>query len=121
MGKTEQQLKNLILVKYGSLNQFCEKIEISWTTLDSIFKRGITNARIANIIKICSELHIDCESLYQGAIIYRCEINRDTDSFYCTDTEKQLILEYRKADDISKEMILRVLLYNKSTCHNEDT
>lgn len=120
MKNIEQQLKYLILDKYGSLNQFCEKIELSWTTLDSIFKRGIRNARISSIMKICSELHIDCESLYQGSITPRCEINSNSTSFHCTSPEKQIIIEYRKADDISKAMVLRALYLNENACPTED-
>lgn len=46
MGETEQKLKELIISKYGSLNKFCEAINMPWTTLDSILKRGISKANI---------------------------------------------------------------------------
>lgn len=68
MGETEQKLKELIISKYGSLNKFCEAINMPWTTLDSILKRGISKANITNIMKITKELNIDTESLAFGII-----------------------------------------------------
>ena len=41
MGNVEDNLKKYILEKYGSLKNFAEKINMPYTTLDSIFKRGI--------------------------------------------------------------------------------
>ena len=49
MGETEQKLKELIISKYGSLNKFCEAINMPWTTLDSILKRGISKANITKV------------------------------------------------------------------------
>lgn len=69
MGELETRLKTLIMEKYGSLNKFCEKIDMPWTTLDSILKRGIAKSNITNVLKITSELSIDTESLVAGAII----------------------------------------------------
>ena len=70
MNNVEMELKNLILSKYGSLSEFCKKIGIPWTTLDSILKRGVEKANIKNILKITTELGIDVESLAAGEIVY---------------------------------------------------
>ena len=69
MGELEIRLKALINDRYGSLNKFCEKIDMPWTTLDSILKRGIAKSNITNVLKITSELSIDTESLVAGEII----------------------------------------------------
>lgn len=69
MNNVEMELKDLILSKYGSLSEFCKKIGIPWTTLDSILKRGVEKANIKNILKITSELGIDVESLAAGEIV----------------------------------------------------
>lgn len=69
MEKTELELKEMIISRYGSLKKFCETIDMPWTTLDSILKRGIANSNITNIMKITRELKIDTEQLASGAIV----------------------------------------------------
>ena len=59
----------MITQKYGSLKKFCEIIDMPWTTLDSILKRGFANSNISNVMKITKELGIDTESLALGKII----------------------------------------------------
>ena len=70
MGNVEMELKQLILSRYTSLADFCKKIDLPWTTLDSILKRGVEKANIKNILKITTELGIDVESLAAGKIVY---------------------------------------------------
>lgn len=69
MEETEIRLKEMIIHRYGSLKKFCETINMPWTTLDSILKRGIANSNITNVIKITKELGIDTESLASGLIV----------------------------------------------------
>lgn len=63
MGSVEDNLKKYILEKYGSLKNFAEKINMPYTTLDSIFKRGIKKSSANNLVKIIAELKIDINSL----------------------------------------------------------
>ena len=74
MKNIEHELKELILERYGSLSEFCKKIDLPWTTLDSILKRGVDKANIRNILKITSELKIDVECLANGEIVYKEDI-----------------------------------------------
>lgn len=76
MNALEVELKSLIIEKYGSLKKFCEAIDMPWTTLDSILKRGVSNSNINNVLKITRELGIDAEKLVDGKIIY--SINQPT-------------------------------------------
>lgn len=69
METTEIKLKEIIIEKYGSLKKFCEKIDMPWTTLDSILKRGVANSNITNVMKITRELGLDTESLANGIIL----------------------------------------------------
>ncbi len=78
MEQTEIRLKEMIIEKYGSLKRFCEIIDMPWTTLDSILKRGIANSNITNVMKITKELHIDTESLATGSIINSTPKNEPT-------------------------------------------
>ena len=69
MAETETKIREMIIERYGSLKKFCEIIDMPWTTLDSILKRGIANSNITNVMKITKELGIDTESLASGVIV----------------------------------------------------
>lgn len=66
--KIEQQLKNYILSRYRSVREFTISADIPYTTLDSIFKRGIDNSSITKIFKICKALGISADELAEGRI-----------------------------------------------------
>lgn len=70
MGPLEIELKEMIINRYGSLAKFASEIDMSWTTLDSILKRGILKANIVNVLKITGELGIDTEKLSEGQIVH---------------------------------------------------
>ena len=65
----ENQLKQLILSKYSSLKAFSDYVGISNSTVDSIIKRGVKNANIANVITICRALNRDVDELANGNIV----------------------------------------------------
>ena len=69
MDTTENRIKEIIINRYGSLKKFCEIINMPWTTLDSILKRGFANSNITNVMKISHELKVDTESLASGTIV----------------------------------------------------
>ena len=69
MNELETNLKLLIVEKYGSMKKFCEKVDMPWTTLDSILKRGVANSNITNVLKITRELGLDAEKLVDGSIV----------------------------------------------------
>lgn len=64
----EEKLKELILIRYDSVREFGKIVDIPNSTLISIFKRGINNASVGNIIKICKELKISADELAEGRI-----------------------------------------------------
>lgn len=68
MNELESNLKALIIEKYGSLKKFADAIDMPWSTLDSILKRGIANSNISNVLKISRELGLDAEQLADGTI-----------------------------------------------------
>ena len=65
----EDQLKNLILSRYRSIREFTLIIDMPYTTIDSIFRRGIGNSSVANVIKICKALGISADGLADGKIV----------------------------------------------------
>lgn len=69
MNELESQLKQMIIDKYGSLKKFSDTINMPWTTLDSILKRGIANSNITNVLKITRELGLDTEKLVDGELV----------------------------------------------------
>ena len=65
---TEEKLKDLILKRYHSVREFTIAIDIPYTTMSSIFKRGIDNSSISSIMKICKALGISVDALADGEI-----------------------------------------------------
>ena len=65
---TEDKLKDLILKRYYSVREFSIEHDIPYTTIHSIFKRGIGNSSVTNIIKICKALGISVDALADGEI-----------------------------------------------------
>ena len=65
----EEKLKILICEKYGSQRKFCKEVGMPPSTLNIILKRGINNASIQNVIKICQALDISTDELAEGRII----------------------------------------------------
>ncbi len=64
----EEKLKSFILERHKSIREFCLLIDIPYTTLDSIFKRGIGNSSLTNVIKVCRGLNISVDDLADGKI-----------------------------------------------------
>lgn len=68
---TEQQLRELIELKYGSVRQMALKIDMPASTINSILNRGILKSNVDNIFKICSALGIRPESLAEGVDFHK--------------------------------------------------
>ena len=66
----EEMLKNVILSKYRSVREFTQQIGMPYSTISTIFKRGIDNSNVQNIIKICKALGISTDDLAVGKITY---------------------------------------------------
>jgi transcriptional regulator with XRE-family HTH domain len=62
-------IKKLINEKSPSMKAFAESIDMPYTTLRSILERGIGNASVDNVFKVCRGLNIkadELEKLAQG-------------------------------------------------------
>ena len=66
---TEEKLKDLILKRYHSIREFTIAIDMPYTTMDSIFRRGVGNSSVTNVIKICKALGISADALADGEIV----------------------------------------------------
>lgn len=70
----EDALKGLILERYGTMAAFAQVVDMSPSTLHTIFLRGLPNANVTNIIKICKTLNISTDELAEGRIVTVNEI-----------------------------------------------
>lgn len=90
----EEKLKDYILSNYKSLRNFVNSsgIDLPYSTIDGMLKRGIGNATIDNVLKICKTLNISADELANNRIV---PINTTIQSrSYMTDIDK--IIEYTK-------------------------
>ncbi len=67
----EEQLKAEILSKYKSIRAFTTAINIPYSTLDSVFRRGLVNAGINTMLKVFDALNLDIESVSTGKLSHR--------------------------------------------------
>lgn len=111
----ENRLRDLILDQYGSIREFTIKIDIPYSTLNSIFTRGIQNATLSNILKICDELHISADALANGKIEYTLKpVEKETHDVteILANTKRRLLADHalmfngKPADEESIQSIL---------------
>ena len=64
----EEQIKNMIIEKFKSVRAFTQFINVPYSTIDTMIKRGISGTAITTVLKVCRALNIDAESLETGII-----------------------------------------------------
>lgn len=69
----EDELRDYILDRYSSLKEFSEVAGIAHSTLYTILIRGLSNAKVGNIIKICQTLNISADALAEGRIEFKLD------------------------------------------------
>lgn len=84
--KRTQIIESMIDQKWKSRRRFAEHIGIPPTTLQSILKRGVGNASIDNVIKICKGLGITIEQLEEMSKEEVNVIGEDLDTYETKDT-----------------------------------
>lgn len=65
----ERRLKEMILERYGTMKDFTPHTGLSYSTVDTILRRGVKNASISNVISICRALGISADELANGRIV----------------------------------------------------
>ena len=65
----EERLKDLILKQYGTMKNFTDHIGVPNSTFANILRRGVQNANVVTIIKICQALGISTDDLAEGRIV----------------------------------------------------
>lgn len=106
---TEEKLKAYILERYKSIREFTIKIDIPYSTLDSVFKRGIDNSSLGVIFKVCDALNIDVDALAEGEIVPRIKPDSITVTSGNGSTHQ---VQIREIDDVLAGMKKRLLNYH---------
>lgn len=78
----ENELKNLIIERYGTIKKFSEVVGLKYTTVCSILERGVMRSTVDNIIIICRELKISTDELASGKIVPYDVAELNTDTLY---------------------------------------
>lgn len=115
----EEQLKKEILGKYKSVRAFTTAINVPYSTLDSVFKRGITNAGVSTMIRVFGALDLDVESISSGKLERKAS-NYGIQSLELTAQEQGHIQKYRFLDPYGKEAVDGVLDVEWRRCTAED-
>ncbi|MBW0769188.1 XRE family transcriptional regulator [Mammaliicoccus lentus] len=116
----EQHLKNLIELKSGTVKSFSEEIGLAYTTVRSILERGILNAKVENVIKICRGLNIKPESLMQiddslisEALTTLIELKATRQKNVLNYAKEQLKVQNQKSTNISSINEYKIKYNNK--------
>ena len=92
MNKTDY-IKELIQATGLSMKAFAKHCDIPYTTLRSMLERGIENASVNNVIKVCSKLKICIEELY----------GQDCNDINLRTDEEKILDNYNKLNDLGKK------------------
>lgn len=110
----EQKLKELILDRYKSVNQFGKIIGVNESTIRSILNdHGIGRAHLDVLFKITTELGIDAESLYNGDIVFlkdlETDLTRQISRLVINIRENPCSINGRYLTSEEKETLIRVI------------
>lgn len=115
MFETENALKELIVERYGTARNFTSKIGMANSTLASILNRGIHNASIDNIVRICKELNISADALAQDQIVPNDWIEEKIDlvkmltNFRMRTSAQEVTIAEDPVSENEKELVLDML------------
>ena len=118
----EEFLRTIIKDRYGSLRAFAKNIDMPYTTLVSMLKRGISNAGIDNFLKICKYLNIPPESLYgnDATFLDKSNITLIRNINLLSAENKKLVLDYIDFLKNSAHIDLEIKSYYKLNSSNKN-
>lgn len=112
----EEKLKELILSRYKSIRAFTQSINIPYTTIDTMFKRGIGGTSVTTIIKICYALDIDIDALSYNEIIEKSKPLNTKISYQ----EQNILNKYQILDEKGQHTVNTVLNIEYDRCKQEN-
>ena len=83
------------------MREFSIVINMPYSTIDNIFKRGINKANITNIISICKALNISVDKLTQGELVKQTQSNKS----YTKSDEKLVEIYHQLNTDGQKKAL----------------
>ena len=108
--KFEVDLKTTIKEKYGSIRAFSQAINVPYSSIDNIFKRGIMGVSLQIVLNICTALNIDIESIRDDKLIFKDNIIDTTNP-----AESKLVKDFRSLSTQGKEYVLQTVNMAKNT------
>lgn len=100
----EDQLRDTIKEKYGSITNFSKSIGIPSTSIYSILQRGIANAGIAMVIKIFDAVGLDASSIDTGHLEEKKAARE-----HVSGEEFEIVKKFRTLDAYGKETVSIIL------------
>jgi transcriptional regulator with XRE-family HTH domain len=70
----ESKLKDAIVMKYSSINNFANICRIPQSTIFTILDRGLSKSVFGNVVKICQTLNISIDRLVAGEIVFNDDV-----------------------------------------------
>ena len=116
----EEQLRDLMIKKSGSVNKFSQEIGVPQSTIFSIFQRGVGKANINSIIAICKALNISTDELAEGRIT---PLNIETmpeGTYRGGEQKSDILIDFDQLSDKNKEQAMTYIKYLLETQKGEE-
>ncbi len=112
----EEKLKIIIIEQYHSLKQFASEVGLPYTTVTGMLDRGINNAGMIKVARICKALNLDIDALADGKIE-----EKKIHDYQVSIEEYALLEKYRRIDDRGKDTLKYLLddLYDRCNVQEE--
>lgn len=121
----EEQVKEIILERYSSMKEFSISIDMPYSTIDNIFKRGFNKVNISNLTAICRALNISLDALAVGEIAY-CK-GEIVSRYFDTSQNGQVdnvnnghMVHTGSGQDISKQAMELAILFDELDLRRQD-
>lgn len=99
LGITEQKLQEYILTKYKSVRDFAMSINIPYSTITNMLKRGLLNSSCDLVLYVTDRLNLDIDELFSGRITLKIDTSLNPE---ITRHELSLVRAYRSKPDMQK-------------------
>lgn len=101
----EEKLKQLILDRYKSIRSFTKEINIPYSTVDTMLKRGIGGTSITTVLKICNALNIDADALIDNEL----QEKQNSINISMKSSEQDILKKYNTLDEHGKDLVTTIL------------
>lgn len=110
----EEKLKNYILSKYKSIREFTIAVDVPYSTIDNMLKRGISGTGVNTMIKICDVLGLDVNDLARGRITEAAPSSHVP--LALSSQEEAKVKKYRLLDTFGKQAVDAIIDIEYARC-----